>query len=471
MKKKELLKNTIIIFIGRISTRLISFFLLPLYTGYLSTSEYGLVDLITSYVTLIVPIITLESEMSIFRYLIDDRKKGNNDTSNLITNNFIIFGISSLIFSILYAIFTSFVTIPFRWIVLLCVLACVLSGNLLQIARGMGKTVKYSVASIIAGVVTILSNIFFIVYMKSGASGMILSMMIANFICSIYLIFSLKLYKYIKFNLFDNKLIKSMFKYSIPLVPNGVSWWVINISDRTIITFILGKAFNGIYAVSNKFPTIISSLLGIFNLSWSESSALHIDDKDRDIFFSEITNKSLKIFSSMGAMMLVIMPFIFPFFVNSKFGDSYNYIPILTISCVFNVLVCIYTGIYIARKETKKVASTTIIGALVNILINVVLIKYIGLYAAAISTALSYLVMAMVRHFDIVKSINIKFDKYLIEGLIIEYIFIFSLYYINNRYLNILSLVIVSILSIIINRDSIKEIVGGINEKVKIQEK
>ena len=81
--------------------------------------------------------------MSIFRYLIDDRKKGNNDTSNLITNNFIIFGISSLIFSILYAIFTSFITIPFRWIVLLCVLACVLSGNLLQIARGMGKTVKY----------------------------------------------------------------------------------------------------------------------------------------------------------------------------------------------------------------------------------------------------------------------------------------------------------------------------------------
>ena len=169
--------------------------------------------------------------------------------------------------------------------------------------------------------------------------------------------------------------------------------------------------------------------------------------------------------------MLVIMPFIFPFFVNSKFGDSYNYIPILTISCVFNVLVCIYTGIYIARKETKKVASTTIIGALVNILINVVLIKYIGLYAAALSTALSYLVMAMVRHFDIVKSINIKFDKYLIEGLIIEYIFIFSLYYINNIYLNILSLIVVSILSIIINRDSIKEIVGGINEKVKVQEK
>ena len=152
--------------------------------------------------------------MSIFRYLIDDRKRGNNDTSNLITNNFIIFGISSLIFSILYVIFTSFIAISFRWIVLACVLACVLSGNLLQIARGMGKTVKYSVASIIAGVVTILSNIFFIVYMKSGASGMILSMMIANFICSIYLIFSLKLYKYIKFNLPSNNVLEAYFEYT-----------------------------------------------------------------------------------------------------------------------------------------------------------------------------------------------------------------------------------------------------------------
>ena len=70
-KKKQLAKNTIIIFIGKVCTQLISFFLLPLYTGYLKTSEYGIVDLITTYITLLVPIITLELEMSIFRYLVE----------------------------------------------------------------------------------------------------------------------------------------------------------------------------------------------------------------------------------------------------------------------------------------------------------------------------------------------------------------------------------------------------------------
>ena len=82
-KKKELAKNTVIIFFGRVCTQLISFFLLPLYTSYLSTSEYGTVDLIQTYVTLLVPIITLELEMSIFRYLIDCRGK-EKDTNKLV---------------------------------------------------------------------------------------------------------------------------------------------------------------------------------------------------------------------------------------------------------------------------------------------------------------------------------------------------------------------------------------------------
>ena len=125
-KKKQFAKTTIIIFFGKVCTQLISFFLLPLYTAYLATSEYGLVDLIQTYVTLLVPIITLELEMSIFRYLIDSR--GNaKDTKKLISNNFYVLGISLLIFIILYLIFTSFVYIPFRFLILFDIIVCVLS--------------------------------------------------------------------------------------------------------------------------------------------------------------------------------------------------------------------------------------------------------------------------------------------------------------------------------------------------------
>ena len=121
-KKKELLKNTFIIFVGKTSTQLISFFLLPLYTAYLSKAEYGIVDLIQTYVTLLVPIISLQSGMSLFRALVDSRED-NKKSGNLIKNNFYIIFIMLLIFSILYFIFCLFVDIPYK-LLLYCYCLC-----------------------------------------------------------------------------------------------------------------------------------------------------------------------------------------------------------------------------------------------------------------------------------------------------------------------------------------------------------
>ena len=238
-KKTALAKNTVIIFFGRVCTQLISYFLLPLYTSYLATKEYGTVDLIQTYVTLLVPIITLELEMSIFRYLIDARGK-DKDTKVLLSNNFLVLFISLSIFTVLYLIVSSFITIPYRFLVLFDILVCVLSGNFLQVARGFGKTVDYSISCILTGITTIICNIIFIVFLNMRADGMILSMMIANMVCSLYLFFRLKMYSYINFKIVDKKILKDMYKYSIPLIPNGVSWWIVNVSDRSIISLVLG---------------------------------------------------------------------------------------------------------------------------------------------------------------------------------------------------------------------------------------
>ena len=184
-KKRQLAKNTLIIFLGKVSTQLISFFLLPLYTGYLATKEYGLVDLIQTYVTLLVPIITLELEMSIFRWLIDSRGK-EKDTKKLISNNFFVLFISLSIFTILYVIVTSFINIPFRWLILVDIIICVLSGNFLQIARGFGKTLDFSISCMLTGLTTVLSNIIMICHFNMGADGMIISMALANFVCTLF---------------------------------------------------------------------------------------------------------------------------------------------------------------------------------------------------------------------------------------------------------------------------------------------
>ncbi|MBQ3297976.1 MAG: oligosaccharide flippase family protein [Bacilli bacterium] len=465
-KKKQLAKNTIIIFFGKVCTQLISFFLLPLYTAYLATSEYGLVDLIQTYVTLLVPIITLELEMSIFRYLIDSRSS-DKDTKKLISNNFYVLGISLSVFSILYIIVTCFVTIPFRWIILIDIIVCVLSGNFLQVARGFGKTVDFSISCILTGLTTVVSNIFLICFMGMQAEGMIISMALANFICSLYLFLRLKLYSKIDFKLVDHKLLKEMYKYSIPLIPNGISWWIVNVSDRTIIAWILGAGANGLYAISNKFPTIISSLTGVFNLSWSESAALHINSKDRDEFFSDIFNTIMKLFIALGVGMIACMPFVFPILINSKYNGAYNYIPYLVLGSVFNVAICLYSQVYLAKKLSKQVASTAILGAIINIVINVVFIKYIGLYAAAISTAVSYFVMMLYRHIDLKKYVNIKLENGLVIKSILIFTFSIILYYQHNIYLDIFNLLVVCFYAYISNKEFLKSSYKTVIGKLK----
>lgn len=261
------------------------------------------------------------------------------------------------------------------------------------------------------------------------------------------------MWQYIDFKKKDKKLIKEMYKYSIPLVPNGISWWIVNVSDRSIITAVLGTAANGIYAVSNKFPTILSSLLGIFNLSWSESAALHINSPDRDQFFSEVSNTVTKLFTCLGVGMISCMPFVFPILINKNYNAAYNYIPILVLGSVFNVIICLYSALYIAKKMTKQVATTSIIGAIINIVINVVLIKYLGLYAAALSTAISYFVMMVYRHFDLKKYMKITYEKGLLIKTILIFTFAIILYYQHNIYLDILNLVVVVIYSILMNKD------------------
>lgn len=450
-KKKQLAKNTLIIFFGRVCTQLISYFLLPLYTAYLATSEYGIVDLIQTYITLLVPIVTLELEMSVFRYLIDSRGE-EKDTKILMSNNFFILGIGLSTFTLLYLIITNFVVIPFRFLILFDAIVCVLSGNFLQIARGFGRTVDYSISCILTGVTTILSNIVMICYLHRGAEGMIFSMALANFICALYLFLRIKMYRYVDFSLVDKKLIKEMNRYSIPLIPNGVSWWIVNASDRSIIAFVLGAGANGLYAISNKFPTIISSLTGVFNLSWSESAALHINSPDRDEFFSDITNTVIKLFTSMGAGMIACMPFLFPLFINAKYQEAYLYIPFLVLGTVFNVAICLYSQVYLAKKLSKQVAYTAILGAIINILINVLFIKKIGLYAAALSTAISYFVMMIYRHLDLKKYIQIKLERGLILKTILLFTFAITLYYQNNLYFNIINLLVVSIYAVWINK-------------------
>lgn len=454
---KELVKNTTIIFMGKFATQFLSFFLLPIYSKFLATEDYGTIDLILTYISLLVPVITIQHEMSTFRFLIDARNN-KKEISKIITTSLKNIIICMFIFVIFFGFINYFVNFKYPYYIMLNIIVCIFSNMLLQISRGLGKNINYSIASFITGLVTFIINIVLICLLNVGAKGILISMSIGNVICIFYLFVSLKLYNYINFKKIDKKLSKEMLKYSLPLVPNGISWWFISVSDRTIVSIFLGLSANGIYAVANKFPSIITSLLNIFNLSWSESTSLHIKDKDRDVFFSGVVETILRLFSSLSLILIAVLPFAYDILIGKNYFDSYNYIPIFLIGTLCNCIICVYSAIYIGLKKTKKVASTSIMSAAINLIINLLFIRKFGLYAASLSTTIAFFSMMIYRHFDLKKTIAIKYDFKLLFSIILIMSITIIMYYINNFYLNFVNLLIVLVFSIIVNKKTLDKV-------------
>lgn len=465
-KQKELVKNTIILFIGKIATQLLVFFLLPLYTKYLNPADYGYIDLVLTYIQLLIPIVILELDMGVFRYLIDNRSNINMQKKTISSTLYLIIYITFL-FAIISLILTAFINIKYIFLIILDIIVTIFSNYFLQISRGLGKNVNYSIGCFISGFITVLSNIIQIIILKKGAQSILLSAILGNSLCTIYLFISLKIYKYISRKSVDKKTNKEIIKYSIPLIPNFLSWWIVGVSDRTLITTFLDVSANGIYATATKFPSIIYSLFSIFSLSWTESASLHINEKDKNEFFSSIANSVVKIFSCLSMCLIAVMPFIFNIFIKNQYTDSYFQIPILTLGSFFNCLVLIYSAIYVAKKMTKQVAMTSIFAAIINIVINFLFIKIIGLYAASISTTVAYLTMTIYRHFDSKKYVIIKYETKNIIGCCLGFLLVFVSYYINNIYLNIITLFLTILFSFIVNKQNIHNFKIMILNKIK----
>lgn len=453
-EKKLLMKNTIIIFLGKASTQIITLLLLPLYTSYLTTDEYGLIDIILTYGYLIIPIITLQIELAVFRYIIDVRND-EEKINKIIFNNIIILMIALLLMLFAYFILRNKLIFENKLIIILILIAQMFSTNIRQIARGKGKNLEFSITSTLIGVITILSNLVFLVQFKMGAIGMLLSTLIANIIPTLYLYNKLNIKKSLNIKYLDVNLMKSMLKYSIPLIPDGISWWILNVSDRTIVTFILGVASNGVYAISNKFPNILNGIFGVFNIAWMESLSKNYNSENRDEYISSVTNDILRIFGTLGFVLISFIPVIFKFVINKNFGEAYFYIPILVLATMFNMMAAQFGTIYIANKNTNNLAISSFISAIINILVHLSFINSIKLYAAAISTLVSYIFLLVYRLLDTRKYVNIKIDINIVVILIIMYNITIIGYYMNNKYLNLLLLLSSFFVFLLLNKSLI----------------
>lgn len=465
---KELAKNTIIITIGKISTQFISFILLPLYTSLLSTSEYGTVDLLNTYVQLLLPVVTLMIEQGAFRYLIDHFDDEENKRKIISSSLFVLLG-QCVLFGIIFLVAGHWVKNDYKYYLLVILIVASFSGWSLQLARGFRKLSIYAAGSFITTMVQISFNILFIAGLKMGAVGMLRATFLGNTACFVFVLLYLKVYKYIRLRAVEKDTIRDMLKYSVPLIPNQLSLWVINSSDRTIVNLFLGTAANGILAVSHKFSTIYQTIYSMFQLSWHETSTVHFQDDDRDEFFSETFADVYRFFMAMCLGLIAFMPFVFPVLIKEAFASAYYTVPIYLVAVLCNIVVGLLGAVYVATKKTAEIAKSTIYSGIINVIVHVALIKSMGLYAAALSTLVGYFTVMLFRMKDTKKYLNIKYE-YSIFALTVVMIGILLVpYYVDNLILRICGAVLACIVAILLNKKMLmaimKEVLVGFKRK------
>ena len=462
-RTKELIKNTFIIGIGKFGTKILTFLLLPFYTSCLSTSEYGVYDLLITISILVLPFITMLMEEGMFRFLIDS--KSQKEEREILSNTSFFVLLNSILFIIIFIIVSLFITIPYKWLFLSYILLAIIEAVRNAIVRGLSKIKMYSISNFVSSIVLIVLNIIFIAKLGMGVKGLLLSYIISSSMVSIFIFIKLKIYKLISYKDVNYNKMKEMFKYSLPLVPNSISWTIINLSDRLVISYYIGSNANGIYSISNKFPSVMDSFYSFFYTAWKESAAKNLKYEDSAIFYNKIYDNLKKMLVSVVLFMLIFLPLCFNLLIKNEFRNAYLYIPVLVVSMYFSNMSGFYGGIFSAYKDTKIMGITTIVSALLNLLINIIFIKTIGIWAAAISTIISTFIVFFFRKRKLKR--YVKLNENMSAGLLTLFFLGLALlfYYYNNFIIRIICFVFVLLYGIVIN----KELIQIIFKKLKLK--
>lgn len=449
-REKKFIKNTVIIFFSKFCTQFLSFFLLPFFTALLSTEEYGYFDLYSTYAWLLAIFLTLQLENGMFRFLIDKREN-KDGIKSIISNGIVVILIQLLLFIGLFFIGLKILNIENIQYIFAMTIATSILNLMLQIARGIGKNLEYSIASIISGFSNVVFCILFIKILSLKLLGIVLAYILSNIVASIYLILKINVFKYINLRVVSKDKIKELVVYSFPLIPNSISSWIMSISDKVMISFLLGVSFNGIYSISTKFSILLSHVYTVFSLSWTESASMSTNDEDRSSYFSKIINNVFLVCSFICIIMLAAMPIIFKILIEESYFSAYKYIPILIAASFFELFSILIGGVFIALKLSKQIATTTIIGGFINIVINILFLKKFGLIVACISTLVSYMYIAIIRYLKISNYLKIKLDYYKYLLIAILYIVILFFYNYNSIVVSIISIITLCILFIKLN--------------------
>ncbi|MDN6842689.1 MAG: oligosaccharide flippase family protein, partial [Staphylococcus equorum] len=304
-KYRKLIVNSVVFAIGNLGSKIISVIMVPLYTYFLTTNEYGQVDLVTTAISLFLPLASLAVGQAVIRLAVS--RSAKNDRKEIFSNAIAVAAVASLVIVLFYPLLRYFHFFDGILIYFTLLLIFQLFGDILsQFTRGIGKVKEFAINGILTTFVIAGLNLYFLIYLHLGIDGYLLSMIIAAVISNIYLFIVTKGFRYFSLQALNKELLQAMLRYSIPLIPNSIMWWLINGSTRYFILLFVGASANGLFAVANKIPSVLSIATTIFSQAWQLSAFEENDSKDKGIFYTKVFKNYYIILFLFSSLLLII---------------------------------------------------------------------------------------------------------------------------------------------------------------------
>lgn len=462
----SLTKNTLMLSVSTLLNKGLLFVMVPLFSRWLTVEEYGSYDVLATYVSLLIPIVTLASSNAVFRLSAEHDEQSFKRF--YISNGLLIIAIN-LIISIFII---SVLSVLFGWknyvAFLLLMTGEVLDNYFQGYLRAIKKLHIYALSRTITVVFSAIMVTFLVRILHLGLDGILLGYAFGFYISNIIIILITKYWNYFSFKAFSLSGSKDLITYSYALIPNDISWWVINVSDRTIIHIALGAMANGIYAIAYKVPNLCSAIFGTFNLSWQEAVIDSMDAKDQERYFNSIYNMVIATLISLCAGILSCNFLLFNYIFDAKYSDSRLYSPILVTAIIFSILAQFFGGIQIGLKRPKANGITTIIGAGINLMVHLSLVWFVGLYAAAFSTLAANMTVSWLRKKMLEKDFKFNISRRNILFGVCYLYFAAAAFLDPPLPLGVFNIFLASVLFVYINKNFVMKILNKIHWFQKI---
>lgn len=466
MKKDELAKNTILLGIGNILTKGLLFVMVPFFSSWLSTEDYGTFDLLCTYVALLIPLLTLATGEAVFRFSM--QSDSEIEKKKFISDSFVVVAINCIITIIILFGIKSITGWPLAVPFIVLLIGELYNNHLQSYLRAIKKLNIYSFCSAFSVILIAVLVTFFVRVLGWGLEGIIYGYGLGYFAGDICIALATHYFSKIQLGLVSREGIAELIKYSYPLIPNSVSWWIINASDRFIINIVVGATATGVFAIAHKIPSICSAVFGVFNISWQQAASEIVDTGEQGEIQDYFNRTYNSVFKRLISICLGIMStnfFLFNYIFESRYIEAHYYTPILITSIIFMLMAQFYGGIQISMKMPKENGITTVIGAIANMAINVVFIKRFGLYAAAGSTLIAYFLIEFLRKRKLKSIVSLKLERINYFYILIYAYFFICAYFIDYKLLGFCNLILACAVFLWMNSDYMKKVLKKISNR------